>query len=368
MLRNNTNSHMMLQAANQLELSPYLGAVIHTAIAHTILGPLYIAIVIFTTLYGVSTVQAVIYYQKGHKDSLLLRLTVLALWLSDTGLLGVVIYCGCRRQYDVLGTTTEQLDPYRILGLWYTVAGLSDVMTCCIMIWMAWRLADKNMWLLSIMVVPTVAAFGPPSGFFAYSFLCFRKPLTLANKSNATCQVTHWTSNLRFVIRLLVIWFVNAGSLQALKHISSISQYTLCCFHRSIAFNSLLGLLNTREYRQEILCAPDHGEEPAMSRARMSTSIHFATMPHSSASDSMISSIRSQGDTILVFTQPKYTQSIAQKQPGLEIEYYWYQEKQQSLSTCFTPCSIRCDVRWKSVTGRLILEISGVCPVRITSD
>lgn len=41
-----------------------------------------------------------------------------------------------------------------------------------------------------------------------------------------------------------------------------------------------------------------------MSRARMSTSIHFATMPHSSASDSMISSTRSQGDTILVSRIP----------------------------------------------------------------
>ncbi|KAI0087304.1 hypothetical protein BDY19DRAFT_244656 [Irpex rosettiformis] len=248
-------------------------------IAKDVLGPLYIAIVTFAMLYGVSTVQAVLYYQHCQKDSTFFKCIILGLWFLDTSLFGVLIYAGWYTFVTDSGAFPALLNTMSwILGLWYTMAGICDLVISCVMIWMAWSLAGKKTWLLILMVVPVAISL---AGFIDMSSLSFRNPLSVPAKHNAwawqlpfvchafvdmvvcvtitTQLIKMYTGfkNSDFIIRLLIVWSVNSGLLASALSVASIitsfSCDTVASVLSKVMFNSLLGLLNTREYRKRII-------------------------------------------------------------------------------------------------------------------
>ncbi|KAI0767925.1 hypothetical protein BC629DRAFT_876996 [Irpex lacteus] len=198
----------------------------------TVLGPLYISVMLFSMLYGILTVQVVLYYQRCKKDRSFLRCTAPGYWvIRRSHLLWLV--CICNRACQLPGYRTYAMDCRTLVHC----IGVNETVVCSIMMWMAWTLSSKKKWLYVVMIIPAMAAF---AGFIGYSVISFRNPTAIAEKSNSwtwylpfaghafvdiiicialTTSLIKMHTGLRksdFVVRLLVVWFLNSGFLASM--------------------------------------------------------------------------------------------------------------------------------------------------------
>ncbi|KAI0767924.1 hypothetical protein BC629DRAFT_877188 [Irpex lacteus] len=281
--------------------NPTFDVPLRTQLISDALGPWYIAVIVFTILYGMSTVQSILYFQRSGKDPLPLKLTMVTVWcvaevgslihaktssrLLNSGLLGVVIYSGWAMfvvnayAVPVVANTASWA-----LAVWYLLAGISDLLVYSVLIGIVWTMADKKTWLLWVLITPSLPGY---AGIIAYTYFSFNNIAAISEKRNAwtwylpyvahafidiVLCVTLTTKlikmhtgykNSDFVIRILVTWSVNSGFLASTLIITSIILYavepqsnvckTVASSLSQVVLNSLLALLNTREYRQRIL-------------------------------------------------------------------------------------------------------------------
>ncbi|KAI0087305.1 hypothetical protein BDY19DRAFT_244850 [Irpex rosettiformis] len=225
-------------------------AAMRAFIVNNVLGPEYFAVIIFVLLYGMSTVQAILYFQRSQEDHWVRKCTIVAAWLLNTALVSIIIYSGfCSLVSSAFGIpSTITSAKSWTLAMWYLLAGISDLMVYSVMIHIVWTMAGKKIWLLCALVTPSVPGF---AGILAYTYISLNDPSATSKKSNAWTWYLPYIAhaiidvvlcvalttklikmhtgfkNSNFVIRILVMWSVNSGFLASTLIITSIILYAV---------------------------------------------------------------------------------------------------------------------------------------------
>ncbi|KAI0342940.1 hypothetical protein BDW22DRAFT_1357493 [Trametopsis cervina] len=271
------------------------------------LGPMYLAVVFISMLFGITTVQAFVYHQNCARDPLALKLMILALWLCDCVQVALAIHFGW--YYSVQNFANPLALPKIVwsLTLYSLLGTFSDSIVNCLLAWKLWRLSPRSGWLITLVAVPTLMSI---AGTFALATNSFRMPFFEKLQHDYT-----WTWYLIFVphtfanivislslvvnlikkhtgfrrssslIRLLVVYIVNSCFLVSATAILSVVLYvgsphtlwfgTAGAVLTKLMLNSLLGLLNTKEFWKKQVYG---GPEPM--------SIHLSRLPVDSEAQS----------------------------------------------------------------------------------
>ncbi|KAI0346098.1 hypothetical protein BDW22DRAFT_1425625 [Trametopsis cervina] len=263
------------------------------------LGALYISIVVIAILYGITTVQAFIYHQNSENDHLLVKLTVLVLWILDTLELVVVVHVGWF--YTVVNfANVLSLDivPWS-LPTYTLVSGISDFIINNILAYRVWKLSGRNIWLTLLIELPvftslagvfvfTIFVLGHPSysilnAKYSWTWYCIFAPHAFADiviSVSLTLSLlrkrTGFSTRTDSVIRTLILYLVNTCLIVSAVGLSSVITYFAkpgAAYHFALGsilpklmMNSLLGLFNTREYRKDKMYNSPEGISIHLSR------------------------------------------------------------------------------------------------------
>ncbi|OCH90786.1 hypothetical protein OBBRIDRAFT_776407 [Obba rivulosa] len=129
------------------------------------LGALIISTMITSALYGVTTIQTYVYFQRSEKDSTLLKSMIACLWILDT--VHQVFICHACYTYaitdysDLLALTKET---WYVIGVIFITATLNVVLRSvfCLRIW---QFNDKKWFLVAIIMLCSFAEFGLTMAF-----------------------------------------------------------------------------------------------------------------------------------------------------------------------------------------------------------
>ncbi|OCH89008.1 hypothetical protein OBBRIDRAFT_43375 [Obba rivulosa] len=114
------------------------------------LGAVLIGVIVSAVLYGVTTVQTYIYYERNVADPVYLKLAIFVLWLLNT--LHEVLITDTLYTYAI--SEFGHLDKLNIWSLvaHIPVAGTADCLIRCLFCLRVWKLSDKN-WYPTIPVL-----------------------------------------------------------------------------------------------------------------------------------------------------------------------------------------------------------------------
>ncbi|KAI0346067.1 hypothetical protein BDW22DRAFT_716417 [Trametopsis cervina] len=264
------------------------------------LGPMYMAVVFISMLFGITTVQAFVYHQNCARDPLSLKMMILALWICDCVQVALAIHFGWYYSIQNFANPLALVNIVWSLTTYTLLGTFSDSVVNCLLAWRLWKLSSKS-------AVPTLMSI---AGTIALATFSFRQPSFEQLKHSYT-----WTWYLIFVphafanivislslvvtlvkkhtgfkgtaslIRLLVVYIVNSCFLVSTSAIFAVVLYTAspntlwfgtaAAVLTKLMFNSLLGLLNTKEFWKKQI----YGAAEPMS-------IHLSRLPTDSEAQS----------------------------------------------------------------------------------
>jgi len=129
------------------------------------LGAVFIGNLITGILYGVTCVQAFLYFQNYPEDRLWLKLTVLFLWLCDTVGLALVTHGVYFYAVTNFANPAAFQDPTSTIMLHLMITVLSDAVVRSLFGQRLWILSGGNVPLASAIVITSLSAVGFGWGF-----------------------------------------------------------------------------------------------------------------------------------------------------------------------------------------------------------
>lgn len=128
------------------------------SIANT-LGPVYAGSYVSAFLFGVTTLQAYMYYRHYRKDKISLKLLVAVIWAFDTAhavLAALGVYqLMIEGASNLVGLFIHQV-PVAIITM-ILMTGLSDAVIRCFYCARIWKLSDRNYFLFGVALIPNIA-------------------------------------------------------------------------------------------------------------------------------------------------------------------------------------------------------------------
>ncbi|KAH9896086.1 hypothetical protein C8Q73DRAFT_758634 [Cubamyces lactineus] len=266
------------------------------------LGAAFLGHTVTTLLYGITTLQAFIYYRRNQKDGIKLKLSVFVLWILDSvhaGLITGAIYWYCITSFTNLLAIQQPIWPIPTMII---ISNLSNSIVRCIFGYRLWKLSDHSPILPSIIAVLSVLIFvdavyfaiqlySIPSytGISKFSWSLY-VGLSVESAVDLTVALAQCLLLRRFetgiqrtdsVIRVLIAYSINTGLLTSLCAIGALVSYAAAptkfiyfAFYfvlSKLYVNSLLATLNARG---SLLGGARRGARP---RSRVQSKIAFRT-------------------------------------------------------------------------------------------
>ncbi|KAI0346070.1 hypothetical protein BDW22DRAFT_716459 [Trametopsis cervina] len=266
------------------------------------LGVIVVAHMLVAVFYGATTVQTFIYHQRSQRDPNWLRFSVLFLWILDSVQFGFavhVVYFFCVTNF----ANPPALDIIPSLSAYAITGCIGDLVVTGLFAQRLWKITSK-IWLIWPIVIAEMASL---AGVIALAVLSLKHP-----SSSYFNRIGRWTWYLSFipqaisdviiavalttsllrmrtgfastnsVIHLVVLYTVNTCLVTSAVGVTVVITYAtepgklyylgLAAMLPKLMLNSLLGMLNSREYLKDVVYRSS--AEPV--------SIHLSRFPESS--------------------------------------------------------------------------------------
>ncbi|RPD65457.1 hypothetical protein L227DRAFT_212549 [Lentinus tigrinus ALCF2SS1-6] len=147
---------------------------------HNTLGAAYIGNILAACLYGLTTLQTFIYYNRSPKDSAVLKTLVAMLWFLDTLHLALISHTVYEYTVTDFGNFIALLEPTWSVLAQVIVTGVSDGIVRGIFCYRIWMLSNQHIPTLAGLASAALLAFGcslafPIVGFRSTTFVDLQK-------------------------------------------------------------------------------------------------------------------------------------------------------------------------------------------------